>query len=279
MSILIPFLKVLYKDFPKKSNEVGFGEWFAIKQKAQADFASVHFQESSEEVSLEQISSQDLSHLDSQVKLVFMRNHGKSPSASSSFFGRGQFGFFPKNVLLRLVFILVLIACCLFAIYGYLKITNSTCTFTFKNNKSSHSITLPFNQTNENYRKDIIQKGQTAVPDKPSVSFDTTAPAIHAVTKTDTVKKTISFKKLPKPPTVNDSTEHKEMQSGQFQPTKHSHSSDTFSSNPYSAKAIITDPLQPQISKPKSSSSDKTSNYLSTPSKKINSTDTSLLGQ
>jgi hypothetical protein len=74
---LVPFLKKLYRGFPKKSDDADFDSWYRNERKKHCDGVPESGHTSSEETFLERISESDLSHLDSQMKLLFMRNYSK----------------------------------------------------------------------------------------------------------------------------------------------------------------------------------------------------------
>jgi hypothetical protein len=77
MVLLVPFLKKLYRGFTKKSDDTDFDSWYRMERKKHFGDIPEPARSSSEELFLEGISVSDLSHFDSQMKLLFMRNYSK----------------------------------------------------------------------------------------------------------------------------------------------------------------------------------------------------------
>jgi hypothetical protein len=77
MSLLVPFLKKLYRDFRKKPADVDIGSWYAGNVARQLHDSEEPGQNAAEAMLPEMAQASDFSHLDSQMKLLFMRNYGK----------------------------------------------------------------------------------------------------------------------------------------------------------------------------------------------------------
>ena len=277
MTALVPFLKVLYRDFPQKNNSVDFGEWLQEKQKANLDFISDTFSEGREEVSLEQISSQDLSHLDSQVKLVFMRNRRKILMDSQGFWGAIGFRFLPKNLALRFFIFILLIIICLAAVYGLLIKSNTRLSISLTNTHYSHTIMFPFGLNDRNNFETKAPNETTVKNGIPFAKPDTAV--LPSIAKSDTIKKNVLVKKRPKVLVSIDSTGQNAALPPQIQHTKRPRLPDTLSENPYFSKNNSKDPLTPQPTKQKSPSLERSGYNPAGTAKKPTSMDSIGLGQ
>jgi hypothetical protein len=74
MTLLVPFLKKIHKNYLTGSRDVPFNVWYESQRKKLVPGAM----DSQDEKKLpENISSDDISHFESQMKLVFQQNYGK----------------------------------------------------------------------------------------------------------------------------------------------------------------------------------------------------------
>jgi hypothetical protein len=108
MSQIIPFLKKLYRGFSDKPRDIDFGSWYQSKQKKYLDAIPEPSQDASEEIFLGQISGSDLMHLDSQMKLLFMRNYNRVREQERKIFRKSRFYSLWSNFFLRWAFIILL---------------------------------------------------------------------------------------------------------------------------------------------------------------------------
>lgn len=74
MAILVPFLKKIHKNFLTSSRDLPFNAWYETQRKKLLR-DTVDSQD--EKTVLENIPSDDISHFESQMKLVFQQNYGK----------------------------------------------------------------------------------------------------------------------------------------------------------------------------------------------------------
>jgi hypothetical protein len=74
MTILVPFLKKIHKNYLTSSRDVPFKAWYESQRKKLVPDA---MDSQSEKTLLENIPSDDISHFESQIRLVFQQNYGK----------------------------------------------------------------------------------------------------------------------------------------------------------------------------------------------------------
>jgi hypothetical protein len=95
MTILVPFLKKIHKNYLTSSRDVPFKEWYGSQRKKLLPDA---MDLENEKALLENIPTEDISDFEAQMKLVFQRNYGKlRRSVKGIVIRRGIFSrFMPK---------------------------------------------------------------------------------------------------------------------------------------------------------------------------------------
>lgn len=143
MSLVIPFLKKLYRGFPEKPRDVDFNSWYSNRQKKYLDAIPEPSQDPSEEIFLGQISASDMMHLDSQMKLLFMRNYNKVREEGKRIFRKGRFNSLWSNFFIRwaLIFLFFLAVCA--GLQSYLTFANIQLTITLDSKTIHHTTTVP----------------------------------------------------------------------------------------------------------------------------------------
>jgi hypothetical protein len=108
MAILVPFLKKIHKNFLTSSRDIPFKTWYESQRKKLVPDA---VDSQVEKTLLETIPSDDISHFESQMKLVFQQNYGKLRRVKNGFdIRRWIFSrFLPKFAAVVLGFLIIVI--------------------------------------------------------------------------------------------------------------------------------------------------------------------------
>jgi hypothetical protein len=140
MLVLVPFLKSLYRGFFRKPDDENFDSWYLSKQKKHlGNEYEALIQNPAEEIFLEGVSAADYSHLDSQMKLLFMRNYNKVKARKKSLATSWS-----ESALLRWTVSLFLLVAFCAACYLYLAIAHVLVTVSIASKSFHHSLQLPF---------------------------------------------------------------------------------------------------------------------------------------
>lgn len=142
MLLLVPFLKNLYRGFSKKSDAEDFDVWYADLRKKYLDKSYDSAKNPSEELFAEAISASDLSHLDSQMKLLFMRNYNRVKARNTTIFMTLAKGFREHALLRWACGLFVVLACCA-AAYVYLSVAHVQVTVSIASKSFQKTIQIP----------------------------------------------------------------------------------------------------------------------------------------
>jgi len=194
MLLLVPFLKTLYRGFSNKSDAEDFVSWYRNKQKKHLGSNYDPVNESSEEISFEGISGADISHLDAQMKLLFMRNYIKVRTRKNSLF-KTLVESLRAHVMLRWAFgfLLFLIACAIAyfsAMSAHIQITVS-----ITSNSFQHSIQVPFSKNLPLFLQNSQTPKQTHLEGLGPDSLHHAMPIMRI--PADSVQKPITMRKRP----------------------------------------------------------------------------------
>jgi hypothetical protein len=188
MLLLVPFLKSLYRGFSRKSGDEDFDSWYRSKQKKHLGSEYEPSQNPAEEIFLEGISAADYSHLDSQMKLLFMRNYNRVKTQN-----RSLTRIWTESALMRWAggALFFIVACA--AAYTIITIAHIRITVSITSRSFQHSIQLPFLRIQQTLHEKSLPASQ---PLDKGVNSD----SIHHVLPgeknlTDTVRKTAEIKK------------------------------------------------------------------------------------
>jgi len=143
MSLLVPFLKKLYRDFPKKPSDRDFVSWYSDFQSKHLDEHPEPGQDTAEAMLPDPVPVSDLSHLDSQMKLLFMRNYGKVREQRKGVSGKIRFGLLRSNLLVRWTLLLLLCCAAYTGFHVYLTLSHFQVTITIGAASFHHTLTLP----------------------------------------------------------------------------------------------------------------------------------------
>jgi hypothetical protein len=137
MTILVPFLKKIYKNYLNNSFDVPFDVWYESQRKKH--LANVADSRNGETV-LEKIPPMDLSHFESQMRLVFQRNYSKLTLAKKgSAVRRWLFSpFFLKSALITLGILAMVIG-----LQIYLTNAGITISFSVSSARYTRTVSLP----------------------------------------------------------------------------------------------------------------------------------------
>jgi hypothetical protein len=194
MAQIVPFLKKLYRSFSKKPGDVDFNSWYTDKQKKHLEaIPDPAMNTSGEEVFIEHISAPDLSHFDSQIKLLFLRNYSKVRTQKKKSLFTNWTDTLRTNALLRwaCLFLLFLAAC--IAVHIYITVAQIKVTLSIASKSFQHTVVLPSMINNR-----IIRHNPTPLePVQPaSVTPDTLHPVtIPSINPVDTLHKPVTLKK------------------------------------------------------------------------------------
>lgn len=200
MLLLVPFLKILYRGYSRKSDDEDFVSWYRNKQKKHLGNSYDPANESSEEISFEGISEADISHLDSQMKLLFMRNYNRVRARKKSPF-KTLVESLRSHAMLRWAagLLLFLIACAI--AYFCLISAHIQITVSIASNSFQHSIRLPFSKNLPVFSKNSQTPGQTQ---SQGLAADSLPHAMPIIKKpADTVRTIIAIKKHSTFPTLS----------------------------------------------------------------------------
>jgi hypothetical protein len=164
MLLLVPFLKKLYRGFPKKSDDVDFDSWYRNERKKHCDGVPESSPAASEETFLERISESDLSHLDSQMKLLFMRNYSKiQKQRRGGGFGTGS-GIFGLGTTVTWVCAAACLCAAAVAFHCFLSFSHVQIAISVDSPSFRHSIHLPSAINKRLFRGSTGQRLPKAIP-------------------------------------------------------------------------------------------------------------------
>ena len=138
MTTLLPFFGKIYRKFLKKSEHVDFETWYQEQQQK-----CMQDREPSEETTLKNISSQDISHFDAQLKLVFQRNYSKAQHALKSSFLSKSIMMFRSNKIFRFMLSGCIALILLSSLYLWLSVSHIEIGLSMVKNKIRHEVILP----------------------------------------------------------------------------------------------------------------------------------------
>jgi hypothetical protein len=138
---LVPFLKKLYRGFPRKPDDEDFDSWYTRNRKKQFGKELEPVQESPDEIYLERISATDLSHLDSQMKLLFMRNYSRARKERKGL--SGKIRFLPSSRTFWWIAALLFFGGAAVAFHVYLTFSNVRISLNIASPSFNRSITFP----------------------------------------------------------------------------------------------------------------------------------------
>ncbi len=144
MMSLVPFLRKLHSAFLEKPAKESFDEWYEAQQKRLLPKDVRYGEDNESEAVLEAIPPSDVSHFESQMRLVFQRNYSaRIHSQGGSFFGK-IFSFVRFNVLVKTVLSLAAVVTVIAAgLIAALDLSKSTLTVTFSRAGAHRTIELP----------------------------------------------------------------------------------------------------------------------------------------
>jgi hypothetical protein len=194
MAQIVPFLKKLYRSFSKKPGDVDFNSWYTDKQKKHLEaIPDAAMNTSGEELFIEHISAPDLSHFDSQIKLLFLRNYSKVRTQKKKSLFTNWADSLRTNALLRWagLFLLFLAACV--AVHVYITVAQIKVTLSIASKSFQHTVVLPSMINNR-----IIR--HNPAPLEPLQTANGTPDTLHPVTfssinPADTLHKPVALKK------------------------------------------------------------------------------------
>jgi hypothetical protein len=194
MAQIVPFLKKLYRSFSKKPGDVDFNSWYTDKQKKHLEaIPDAAMNTSGEELFIEHISAPDLSHFDSQIKLLFLRNYSKVRTQKKKSLFKNWADSLRTNALLRWagLFLLFLAACV--AVHVYITVAQIKVTLSIASKSFQHTVVLPSMINNR-----IIR--HNPAPLEPLQTANGTPDTLHPVTfssinPADTLHKPVALKK------------------------------------------------------------------------------------
>jgi hypothetical protein len=143
MSQVIPFLKKLYRGFPEKPHDIDFDSWYLSKQKKYLEAIPEPSRDDSEEIFLGQISGTDLLHLDSQMKLLFMRNYNRVREQERKIFRKSRFYSLWSNFFLRWAFIILFFLIAFAGSQVYLTLAHIQLTLSMDSKTVHRVVTIP----------------------------------------------------------------------------------------------------------------------------------------
>jgi hypothetical protein len=189
MSQVIPFLKKLYRAFPEEPIGIDFDSWYLGKQKKYLETPGPS-QDASDEIFLEHISAADLSHLDSQMKLLFMRNYNRVRADGKRIFSKSRFASLWSNFFLRWGFILLSFLVVCSGIFVYLTFAHIQLTLSVDSITMHRAVTFPSASNKRLFRPSTVQSPPSAVANRPDTIFSS-SPSV----KTDSAIKAPGTKK------------------------------------------------------------------------------------
>lgn len=174
MAILVPFLKRIHKNYGTSSRGVPFNEWYESQRKKLVPDA-VDSQD--EKTLLENIPSDDISHFESQMKLVFQQNYGALRRGNNGTVIRRWIfpRFLPTFAAVVLGFLIVVIGLQLFLTFAGITLSVSVSSPGYNRlislpsaiNKHFFSITTPAMQKPAAGTTPVASKADTIQPQKP----------------------------------------------------------------------------------------------------------------
>jgi hypothetical protein len=143
MSQVMPFLKKLYRGFPEKPRDIDFDSWYSNKKKKYLEAIPEPSRDISEELFFERISASDLTHLDSQMKLLFMRNYNRVREQERKIFRKSRFYSLWSNFFLRWAFIILFFLIAFAGSLVYLTLSHIQLTFSLDSKTTHRAIAIP----------------------------------------------------------------------------------------------------------------------------------------
>jgi hypothetical protein len=157
-TILIPFIKMIHKNYAASSHDVPFDTWYETqRKKLLPDLADAH----SEQTLQEKITPSDISQFESQIRLALQINYGRLRQAGKTSgvkpWGSSRYLFTFAGVVVGLL----LLAAGLFL---YLTVSRTTVSFSISSGGNTHFFSIPSGMNNPINAKPALQQPAAATP-------------------------------------------------------------------------------------------------------------------
>jgi hypothetical protein len=200
MNIIVPFLKKIHKKFLTAFVAAPFEMWYDVQKKRHLSVSEDTFEAASNENSIEKIPPLELSHFESQMKLVFERNYSKFRHGKKRSFIDRFFYLYKSHPAYKILVPVCIILIGVIAVYVLLSLINVAVTISVSSPKFKYSASLPTDINKRFFPKLSDQQQPRSVAPEPLSPAANTS--VQKVPSSDSIVRAPVIKKPPLPQTT-----------------------------------------------------------------------------